>query len=327
MVRRYNCTEPRDRVFGVLGISKDARDGGFPVDYGLLTADIFLRAAQFVIKTSGKFNVICEKEVNPNPYGPPLWAPSELDLPSWVPDWCIKPGRNILLRGSRRYRAAGGSKASPIYSSDGRTITVEGCHLGNIEVIGDAYFERYHNGPRFSTEMKKVIANWLVLALNGNSPISGGALITTWEEERINAFWKTTLGNRIRNHNPIDEAWYRSMFDVAKGASPVPTESTGDAEATFQKFIEPIAEEWSNTIFNRRFYTSGHAIMGLCSNTSQVGDAIVILAGCDIPVILRKTDGEKWKFHGESYVHGFMDGEVADLLVSGKLSLENFTLQ
>jgi hypothetical protein len=43
MVRRYNCTEPRDRIFGVLGMSKGAQNSGFAADYGLPTADAFYR--------------------------------------------------------------------------------------------------------------------------------------------------------------------------------------------------------------------------------------------------------------------------------------------
>ncbi|KAH6665788.1 heterokaryon incompatibility protein-domain-containing protein [Halenospora varia] len=327
MTRRYSCSQPRDRVFGVLGLCKDIPEAAFAFAYGLPTADTFLQVAQFVIKTSGKLNIIGQKEVKPNPYRPPLWAPSELNLPSWVPDWSTEPGIIWFHSSYNGYRAVGHSKATPTFSSDGRTVTVEGCHLGDIEDVGEPYFGIGTPHFQFSTEMKRVIGSWLVLALNCNSPISGGASIEILEEERINAFCKTLIGNRSGTNRSVDQELYHKMLDVARGASTVPTESTGNAEDAFQKLIQPNVVEWSDMMFNRRFFTSGHAIMGMSWHTARVGDSIVILAGCDVPVILRKADGDAWEFHGESYVHGFMDAEVVDLLQAGKLKLKQFSIR
>jgi hypothetical protein len=49
--------------------------------------------------------------------------------------------------------------------------------------------------------------------------------------------------------------------------------------------------------------------MGLCPPHSEVGDSIVILAGCDFPVALRNS-GSNCQLIGETYVQGFMDREV-----------------
>ncbi len=58
--------------------------------------------------------------------------------------------------------------------------------------------------------------------------------------------------------------------------------------------------------------------MGVGPSTARVGDDIVMLLGCDHPVILHK-EGEFWKLKGEAYVLGFMDGKAVELWESGNL--------
>lgn len=64
-----------------------------------------------------------------------------------------------------------------------------------------------------------------------------------------------------------------------------------------------------------------------------VGDEIVVLFGCSVPVILRevKSEGEsggerekRWQFIGEAFVEGFMDAEALAWLVRGRFKAEEF---
>jgi hypothetical protein len=46
----------------------------------------------------------------------------------------------------------------------------------------------------------------------------------------------------------------------------------------------------------------------------QEGDAVMLVAGADMPYLFRKTNGGtnevSWRLVGELYVHGIMDGEA-----------------
>ncbi|KAF6811522.1 ankyrin and het domain protein [Colletotrichum sojae] len=53
---------------------------------------------------------------------------------------------------------------------------------------------------------------------------------------------------------------------------------------------------------------------GLCPPEAQVGDAICVLFGCSVPVILRETSDGYVELLGEAYVHGYMDGEAVENL-------------
>jgi len=41
-----------------------------------------------------------------------------------------------------------------------------------------------------------------------------------------------------------------------------------------------------------------------------VGDEVWVIAGADVPMVLRQRGGGKWSLVGECYVHGIMKGEA-----------------
>jgi hypothetical protein len=45
---------------------------------------------------------------------------------------------------------------------------------------------------------------------------------------------------------------------------------------------------------------------------SEIGDTICILLGGCVPFVLRDTGDGYFKFIGECYIHGIMDGEAMD---------------
>lgn len=64
--------------------------------------------------------------------------------------------------------------------------------------------------------------------------------------------------------------------------------------------------------YGRRFFTSKQGYMGLGPQSSQYGCVIVVLLGGRTPYILRKDGKEHYRFIGECFVHGLMNGEALD---------------
>ena len=65
--------------------------------------------------------------------------------------------------------------------------------------------------------------------------------------------------------------------------------------------------------------TSMRDLLGLAPRYWQVRDLVCILFGCSVSIILRKLDGGDktgqasepyFRFIGEAYIHGMMDGEA-----------------
>lgn len=77
----------------------------------------------------------------------------------------------------------------------------------------------------------------------------------------------------------------------------------------------------------RRLMVTKKDYIGMAPCRARPGDAVVILFGCSIPLVLRRVgNAETWKVIGEAYVHGFMNGEVARSIKKGKRATKTFRL-
>ena len=85
----------------------------------------------------------------------------------------------------------------------------------------------------------------------------------------------------------------------------------------------------------RRLVISEKRYLGLVPMDTQPGDQICILCGGRVPFIPRETgeqmeiDGVDHKCHillGDSYVHGLMQGEAAEMIERRQVHLQNFYL-
>jgi hypothetical protein len=64
---------------------------------------------------------------------------------------------------------------------------------------------------------------------------------------------------------------------------------------------------------HRRMVKMKKGYIGLASCDARVGDQVVLCRGSKVPLVFRKDegeDGDKWRFVGDAYVHGIMQGEA-----------------
>jgi hypothetical protein len=91
-------------------------------------------------------------------------------------------------------------------------------------------------------------------------------------------------------------------------------QNTPTTMVTFLKRVQRVV--WNRKFFRSRggvYQDEREQLFGLAPTKSQVGDLIVILFGCSVPVILREfhiRDDYYFELVGEAYVHGMMDGEA-----------------
>jgi hypothetical protein len=79
------------------------------------------------------------------------------------------------------------------------------------------------------------------------------------------------------------------------------------------------------SLVGQRIIMSSTGYIRLSPESAQPGDILAILHGCKFPVVLRRH-GNCYRVIGECYLHGFMDGEVLDMVKAGKYSVEKFKL-
>lgn len=101
-----------------------------------------------------------------------------------------------------------------------------------------------------------------------------------------------TLAERIRNaRTPF-------MYNA------IAVEANRDMSA-FIRSYDPVAQ-------HRRLYLSEDRQLGLGPQSAEVGDELWLVDGSHVPFILRPGAGKEQPFTlvGETYVHGFMNGEM-----------------
>ncbi len=70
-------------------------------------------------------------------------------------------------------------------------------------------------------------------------------------------------------------------------------------------------QRFKTAVLNRRMVRTQGGYLGLVASGTRKGDAVVLLRGCSVPVVLRRgVEGGEWGFVGDGYIHGIMHGEA-----------------
>ena len=72
-------SDPRDRVFALLSLSKERHVPDLQPDYTETVVETYMRLALYIIQAGQGGRLLCNA----------FLADSSLDLPSWVPDWSL----------------------------------------------------------------------------------------------------------------------------------------------------------------------------------------------------------------------------------------------
>jgi hypothetical protein len=312
------CSDPRDKVYGVLGLcSAEERKKILP-DYSTPVSLVYEQVALNIIKINQSLDVfsqVCRRSFD----GVEL---ATVSLPSWVPDWTLEMtarNQNVLtIRQERNddYRASSGVFASVKYIKQGR-IALKGILLGVVAVLGT---------PNPSGNVNKsIVNNWRDMARVEALPdrLYNKKTSTTYYD----AFWQTLCcsipPSRTSLHdssqvirtcnNTSYRSWYNSWctwvseFDGdADRLDLVSSEYSGSEIYAFGASVEV------STSMRRLFISSDEEWLGFAPINAIAGDVIALLEGGSVPYILRprsKPQAGDYELIGDAYVHGVMDGE------------------
>ncbi|KAJ4297772.1 hypothetical protein N0V90_005667 [Kalmusia sp. IMI 367209] len=94
-----------------------------------------------------------------------------------------------------------------------------------------------------------------------------------------------------------------------------------DADTFLSRFLDTVRKK------SRRLMVTAGGHVGMAPCRGRTGDAVVVLFGCSIPLVLRRVGaGEAWVVVGEAYVHGYMNGEAGRLVSWGTRAIHRFRM-
>jgi hypothetical protein len=329
---RYSrATDPKDYLFGLLGLTEDADEPCLAPDYSQSQAEILQRYARFLVGKDHSLELLFNASCRPKASG----------LPSWVPDWSprkpLSPARldvPLFSGEDSIYRAAGRSEPRMSLSNDSDILIIRGGLVDRVIIVG--HHHNFTNKPlTFEiAEDRQTQIRELSIFFSHFEQISAGITEYPTGEEISDVKWRTLVGNKVLLAYPQLKArlesqggssryepappnfadsykyfsvwlqWYRGI-QQGPGVMVVPAYSNIELPANSDDFLR----SKEHVIRGRKFCHTEKGYFGQVPRDTAPGDLVCIFSGGGVPFIVRKQN-ETYQIIGECYIHGIMNGEA-----------------
>lgn len=350
-------TDARDKVYALLGLSREGLNGELAPDYSLSFREAYIKTAKTLIRLTGSIKILSLAEHKK--------SLDDVVLPSWVPDW-RRRGETLLETKSPLgfdpgfdafYSAAGTTPAitNEVPLPDPDVFSAAGFRLSTISKVWSVppALQLLERVPCKLGQGWKCIVACPEFLEDGSEPEQDLAkthhqyyTFPGGEEAKVETIaeaYGSTLCADLWYFSPRINDLYRRVYfpTMYPRLQQVTREDVADPE--WMKAIEFAAGfDWirhvNRMMVKRKAFRTIDGMMGICPETAQAGDEVVILPGGDVPLILRHIksserelnrrveSSEKWSLIGESYVHGIMDGEALKPSKDGSIQPRKFRI-
>ena len=297
------ATDPRDKVYGLLGLAMGNDIGLVEADYSCSFWEVAYAVTVRFIERNQNLNILSY-----------LVGKRSTQLPSFVPDWMNQPDfKDYEMR----------VDSLPLFSASGYSVAnfqeVASGKLAVTGIIVDTVLDQsFPEGTR-----EEFFKNCRLLFEVCQSP---GSLYRHTGEQREVVWWLTVCGEirisfgeagttiirRERDLQDISafqnwESWLKTPPPLNKNLY------TRDVSAVHQAFF--------SATYDRCFISTEKGYFGWAPEQCKKGDVVAVLAGGKVPYVLRpeapsnpsEESGDSRKYYsvlGDAYIHGIMDGEV-----------------
>ncbi|KAK0614716.1 heterokaryon incompatibility protein-domain-containing protein [Immersiella caudata] len=268
------ATDPRDKVFAVLGLVGDENiETQLQPDYTKSMNQVYREAAASIILGEKSLDILLAASASGARDG----------LPSWVPDW---------RREANDHRPAlfiNGSRMRTLLYYSGSTSVVE-FHGHGYSASGKAEPEAH-----FDETLSVLHARGLVFDTVAEvGPACGPGVRASEVLESARS-----VLDRHENKSLLETGTDALLETVLRAGSFVAAMTLRSGDTVIE-----------TTMNKRRFFVTTGSRLCIGPSDTRTGDSIAILAGCNFPIILRQLGESRRAVVGEAYVHNCMAGEV-----------------
>ena len=325
MVRDFECTDPRDKIFSVWNLARDKIGLDYKPEYRNSYEKVYTEFAKAWIKQQQTLDIIGAVEVTSRSHS------FYNQVPSWVPDWSTCATTSCLVRKDsvpltvmsmvgdqqgRMYSADGGMTRdlfdSPLFHFEDEVLHCTGIILDQIEtILSDV--KTMPNGTtilRFNPE-----ANWRFRCWTS-------AIYFLLQARPFPMYKNIIRAACAMFHGDTTAAWPPRAECAPEN---IPTHDPYICQPKLSRHVRYYVggylptEAWhvvKHVLRGRRPFVSRDGYMGLVPAyiaDQGIDDArpwhLAVIAGCSVPVILRERDDGTYQLVGTCFVQGWMDGE------------------
>ncbi|KAI4186606.1 MAG: hypothetical protein LQ346_005651 [Caloplaca aetnensis] len=319
--RSVLSTDPRDKVYGLLSLMDESIAALVKPDYTDSVENVYRSFALAAVRATGSLDVIrhCGSTEGP-------------DSPSWVPSLAVEPTGGAFTLRDDSFTTSGLSSASISTTSTGDLLSCKGFIADRIDGLGCMWSQDWDPGSVLQTQGTLDPYGTFEAAQEAiwKSMVACHASPTEYLEADYGSLLATPALAKadIPEHTPLKDLVASFIFSWCVRYL------AGDAEFKIAgKRLEEycwkeVPPEQIDAVhlrdalmqrdrinLSRRLITTDRGYVGMAPERVERGDAVAVLLGCSMPIVLRQSSvGEsgdvRWRVVGECYLHGIMNGEA-----------------
>lgn len=302
------ATDPRDKVYGILGLSSDFRSGGIQPRYDLPVEDVILDVVKAHFLRYDALDILDQCF-----FGHTV----EMGLPSWRPNWDVPELDNFLPDVIPKYLCNEGEEPKQTFDAcGGLSLSSRPWSFGadNTLHLTGACFDTIES----VTDMADFLSGWTLESL------LKAWLPTVPTPDREYRFAPGTWLDAFRKTVVMD---IRFLPAERHFSMVFPDDPDSKDKATFLDRLSEARPSFYRACNLKRLAYTSKGMMGVVRADAKIGDSIAVLAGSKVLHCLREVpQGSahgKQLYHliGEAYFNGMMDGEALDGMDLGEVVL------
>ena len=302
--RRCLASDPRDKVFALVGIAGGQDAAAYTPDYSKDVLEVYRDLAIRLI--------IAEQNPDALVHCAYIVGSKSPLLPSWVPDWSQTLSTNCSpMLNPGTYNAAGGTSLKGRLSEDLDELFLDGVILNKVEVLGGAwYFGAMRNHPKKSIK-RRIELNEEYLDIFRQSPRYRSCYWSAFTRALVadRDHTGSRIGQRDLSEVYVANRKYTSQCLLSHQVMRRPRYLEEFVDTVEYQEIHDLESAISYAAWGRTFCLFDDGRAGWVPATAEVGDRIAIFLGATVPILLRPR-GNGYIVLGEAYVHEMMDGQA-----------------
>ena len=314
MGRRYDCTNPRDSIYGLLGLAPNDFASIVDPDYNLSIAEVFQHMAVLCILYTNSLILFSATEFQQK---------DQRMTPTWVPDWRKPAGAmrtgvadssHAVTIASRGFFNACGQRKLRFELGSDSLVTLSGIILDNVEALTAA------GTVEDNLHKRKIERDWR-------------RFFDDYTQGTLKSFY-------LSSESPDSPYWRLLTCDLGTTTTTKKwTRCKAEDRENYTTWasVEVVAANENALKFHREFDVQGNRLFftanGFVGNgpaAMEPGDSISILAGGPLPYVLRPVPEaacpNTFELVGSCYVHGIMDGQAVHGVKEDEFPLPDLNL-
>jgi hypothetical protein len=316
MGRELSSQDSRDKIYGLLGLAEESLRSQIIVDYQNKTAtELYLDVAKHEVANEPMVTLLHFANKRNN-----------IGLPSWCPNYGEPPISTLLIAADYHAgtkdmirRKAISARSTPFRATvDGNVLHIQGFRFDQVDKLVPPGWTKFHHDEENLGRNATHSLAW------DEKCFELSQQLYREREEALDAHSRIIIGNTLNHQRCISDQ--RETYDLMKrllavGSGKQPPEHlAGKFTSETRNIILDYINNVDLACSNRTFFTTRDGRIGLGPSKLETGDLVCVMCNTFTPFIIRPRSGISHnELIGEAYVHGFMYGEVFDVMDEDQL--------